>query len=106
MMARLVAMSILTNQTRDVWRSIGTHFTGNDEERVELGHELLFIAEELHESVNIMRHQPGILPCISLGIVIFTMLGREWVERNAELAVRTQTAHKAGLLVEVLAVSL
>ena len=105
-MTRLVAMSILTNQTRDVRRSIGTHLTGNDEERVELGHEFLFIAEELHESVNIMRHQPGILPCISLGIVIFTMLGREWVERNAELAVGTQTAHKAGLLVEVLAVSL
>ena len=51
-----------------------------------------------------MWHQPGILPCISFGVVIVTMLGSEWVEWSTELAVGTDAAHESGFLVEVFAV--
>ena len=47
---------------RQIRRCIIAHVSGDDEERIELGNKLLFAAEELHESVDIVWHQPGVLP--------------------------------------------
>ena len=52
----------------------------------------------------IVWYQPGVLPCIALGVVVVTMLGSEWVEWGAELAVGTDAAHESCFLVEVFAV--
>ena len=52
----------------------------------------------------IVWHQPGVLPCIALGVIVVTMLGSEWVEWSVELAVGTDAAHESGFLVEVSAV--
>ena len=86
-MARLIAMGILSDESGDVRRRLCPHVAGDEEERVELGDESFFGAEEFHQSVHIVRHEPGILPCVALGVVVLTVYGAEGIERLAELSV-------------------
>ena len=54
----------------------------------------------------IVRHKPCVLPCVALGVVVLAMHSGEWVEWCAEFAVAAQAAHKASLLVEIVAIAL
>ena len=104
--ARLIAMGILSDESGDIGRCLSSHVAGDEEERVELGDESFFGAEEFHQSMHIVRHEPGILPCVALGVVVLTVYGAEGVERLAELSVGAQSAHKSSFLVEVVPVGL
>ena len=76
MMARLVSVSILADETGNVRRRLRSLYYGrNREERVQLAEEGLLAAEALYQSSEIMRHQPCVLPAVALAIIISTMCG-------------------------------
>ena len=71
-MARLVAVSVLTDKAGDVREGA---LQLEREELVELLEERLRTAEELYKSVNVMLHLPCVLPCVALGVVAAATLG-------------------------------
>ena len=101
MVAWLVAMRILSNQTSDVWRGILTHIAFHNEQGVELIDKGFVATEDRNESPNIVGNEPNILPCCAFCIVIGAVNDLEWVERFAEMAFRINAPHELCLLVEV-----
>ena len=106
MVAGLVAMGILSDEARDVGRSLGAHVAVDDEEAVELGDKSLLALEAAHETMNIVGNEPSILPGITLGVVVLTVYGVEGVEGLAELAFAVNATHETGGGVEETAVNL
>ena len=71
MVAWLVAVNILANKTRDIWRYIlALELSIGSEEAVELLDSLLYATEALNEQVEILRNKPQILPCVTLTVLV------------------------------------
>ena len=103
MVARLVSVSILSDESGDVRRSLGTFdHRRNDEERIELAEELFLASEAAYESSEIVRHKPCVLPSVALAIVICTVCGSERAVFSAEPAFAILSSDEAELMVEEL----
>ena len=101
--ARLVAVGILANQTRDVGREFcAIDFAGCGKETVEFAGESIFAAHKGDEAVHIVGNKPGPLPGRSFAIVVGTVLTAARVEGRAPLAVLILAAHEAHGGVEIL----
>ena len=101
MVARLVSVSILSDESGDVRRSLGTFdHRRNDEERIELAEELFLASEAAYESSEIVRHKPCILPSVALAVVICTVCGSKRAVFLAESALAVLTSDEAELMVE------
>ena len=73
-MARLIAVSILTYESGNVRRTfLSLDYGRNYEEGIELGNECILASEAFDESLDIVRHKPGVLPSVALAIVIGPM---------------------------------
>ena len=99
---RLVAVGILPDEAADVGRGIFAKVAFDDEERVELLDEFLFIAKHFHESVNVVGHEPRVLPRVALRKIVFAMGRTEGVEGLAPLACRGKSLDEAVGGVEML----
>ena len=99
--AGLVAMRILSNQTSDVWRGILAHIAFHNEQRIEFVDKGFVATEGRNKSPNIMRNEPNVLPCRAFGVVIGAVNDLKGVERFAEMAFRINAPHELCLLVEV-----
>ena len=53
-----------------------------------------------------MGHEPQILPCVALGIVVLSVDGMEGIERFTKPSLTVDAAHESCLRVEILAVGL
>ena len=106
MVARFVAMRILTDESRNIGRRVFAQVSFDNEERIELSHETIFVGEEFHQATNVVRYEPSVLPGVSFGIIILSVYGMERIERHTEFAVRTQTTHKLCFGIEELFVRL
>lgn len=104
--AWFVAMGILADETADIGGGIFAEVAMYDKEGIEFLCELLLTAEETHEAMDIMRHEPRILPRIALGEVVEAMHGVERIERSAELSFAVHTAHEIHAFVEIMSVAL
>ena len=56
--------------------------------------------------MRILRHEPSVLPGVTLSVVILLVSGMEGIERLTELAVSTATAHELKIGVEQFAIRL
>ena len=105
--ARLIAVSILTDQAGYVGRSLGTGQVGGDgEEAVQLGDQPLLTTEAARQPLHILRHEEGVLPRIALAVVIIAVLGGGGVKGGVPLAIAALAPHEAGHRVEEVVVGL
>ena len=106
MVAGLVAVGILSDESADVGRRLGAQVALDGEELVELAEEGLLAAEEADESVRVVGHEPRVLPGVALGVVVGAVDHLDGVELGPELSVAAQCAHELQLGVEVAAIRL
>ena len=107
MVARLIAVRILTDQAGYVGRSIGTGQVGGDgEEAIQLGDQPLLSTEAARQPLHILRDEEGVLPRIAFAVVIVAVLGSSGVKGGMPLAIAALAPHEAGHRVEEVVVGL
>lgn len=97
MVARLVAVGILSHETRDVGHVELHLLRGERKEPVELIDERSAAAEELLEAVYVVRREETVVPRRGLGVVAS---GGELLEGGGPPAVGATSAEEAGRTVE------
>ena len=107
MMARLIAVGILSDESRHVGRHIRS-LKGrlNGEEGVEFRHHAFFRAEAGLKPLHIVGNKPCILPGVSLAIVVGPVRGIELIEGFAPVALAVLAAHESRRGVEIVAVGM
>ena len=94
-------MSILSDESGDVRRCLGTFdHRRNDEERIKLDEELFLASEAAYKSPEIVWHKPCVLPSVALAVVICTVCGSERTVFSAEPAFAVLSSDEAKLMVE------
>ena len=104
MVAGFVAVGVLTDQARNIGRGGPLEHGADDEQRVEFPGEGFLAAETADQPLDVVRHEPGVLPCVALAVVVLAVGRGEGIERRAESAFRIEAAHEAGLRIEEMAV--
>ncbi len=103
MVARLVAVGILTDESGNVRRGLRALDYGADsEQRVELFEHSFTASETVLKPWDVMRDEPGILPCVALAVVVGTVLRREWVERRAPSPSAVASSYESGGAIEIM----
>ena len=108
MVTGLVPLGVLSDQARNVRRRIVAVYLGADrEERVEFGYEKLPSAEQIDQSLSIVRHEKRPLPRGPLAEVVplAVMIRQKRVERRAPASVGKPASHEAQRTVEQIAVT-
>ena len=100
-MTGFVAVGILSDKSRNIWRRLCSQITFDNKERIELFDKWLFASEDLNQAGNIVRNKPNILPSIALCIIVLSMNGLKRIERLTEFAFAVEPAHKLGVFVEI-----
>ena len=108
MVARLVAVCILTYQTGNVSRSMFTHRVVIGEKMVQSFDERLVASEKSNQAIDILRHKEGILPTISFAEVRTTAFVYRacWVIRCSPRTVSQLWTDIIDGLVEIMLVKL
>ena len=107
MVARLVAVGVLTDEAGDVRRSVLTVYSGiSGEKRVKPLDKLLAGAVEINQAGIVVRSEPGILPGVSLTIIISAMLRGIWIERSPPAAVCHLSSCEQSLRIHIIAVGM
>ena len=105
MVARFVAVSILSDQSRDVGRGLAALDNGAyRKERVQFLQQSLPASEAGDKPSDVVRRQPRILPGVALAVVVGAVRRGEWAEGRAPASFRIPAPHKARLRVEIVAV--
>ncbi len=100
-MVRLVALRVLAYQTRYVGRGLVAQLRLHYEQTVELALERLLGTEKRYQPLDVVRHHPHVLPCVTLAIVVVSMARYHRIEPLAPTTVRTSSAHKTASFVEI-----
>ena len=104
MVRGFVAVGILSDESADIGGSLFAHVALGGEQAVELREEGIVASEEVDESVDVVRYEPGVLPCVALGVVVGAMDDADGVEGLAELSFAVYGAHESRCGIEILAV--
>ena len=100
--ARLVAVGILTDESGNVRRSLrALDYRTHSEERVEFLKHPFLASEAVLKPPDVVGSEPGVLPSVALTIVVRTMLRREWIEWCAPASTTVPSAKKTGAAVKV-----
>jgi len=98
-------VGVLADKARNVGRSLGALDNGTyREERIELSEHLLAAAETPDEPLDVVRHEPRVLPGVSLAVVVGAVRRGEGVERRAPASLRVAAPHEARRRIEAVAV--
>ena len=105
MVARFVAVGILSDQSRDVGRGLASLDNGAyRKERVQFLQQDLFASEAGNKPSDVVGRQPRILPGIALAVVVGAVRRGERAERCAPASFRVAAPHEARLRVEIVAI--
>ena len=105
MMTGLIAMRILSDQSRDVRGRVFAQVALHDEERVQFFRERAFPAKETDEAVHIVWHQPDILPGIAFRIVLHPVdFSGKGIPRQPPFPLLRTGAHKARMGIKIVLV--
>ena len=102
MMARFIAMRILTYQTGNIGRC---HFSLQcrirREQRVQFINETFAASHQLNQSIYLMRNKPSPLPSGSFAIIIVTMSRRTWIKRCTPITIAVQSTHETSRRIKI-----
>ena len=103
-MARLVAVGILSDKTRNVAGSIFTHVALCNEERVETGDKGCVAAKYLYQPFRMLGNKEGVLPTCALSKVAHSIYRAEGVVGSASAAVVHKGTNKTDVAVVILGI--